>query len=321
MFKQLLMITAVVCTATRANSAIDKPSHDDLKIVAEKYQVELLDPNASDAKATGARFVRAGWLKSLKTNDSKQSLIVTKSVFSYHTAYGLTTAFEPAIKIRDIDERYSELLVVGVGTVKRDKTRGFAYDQIIKPFPWRWKIMKSPEATQVIYTQDSGKPVNGYAWIFSMTVTFNEDNIIYEQSLLNTGSKPLDIETFVHPFFNAVKGKAKCKFILPHLGDKKEVHQTPITVGDIKPLYIVNQPDIPAGHQWVAGLNIADNNQYLVISTSQKLYKTQFWRNKEGCFAVEPFIKMAIPPGRQHSWNWTIDFGQGRIPRKFTKRK
>lgn len=311
----LLLTTSVFLPLFASADSIEKLPNGGLKAVTENYEVELINPNSTDFKITGGRFIRGGWLRQLKPTRIKQSLIVGKSVFSYHTAYGLTFEFVPDIKLRNIDERFSEHLKIGVGRIKRDNAKGFPYDRPVAAVPWQYRINSENE---IEYIQDSGKPIMGYAWQLTNRIQFFKESIRFVQTLKNTGSKKLELETFVHPFFNATQGKARCKFIMPRLRSGK-VDLTALTAGNFKPGLLVAGKELPPGVNWVAGLNITDNNFYCLISTDDKLYKTMFWRNVEGSFAVEPFIKISLPPGKRRNWTWKINFGSGTIPEKLIK--
>jgi hypothetical protein len=316
--KYIFTLTTIFFALLSSSATVEKLANGGLKINNGHYEVELLNPNRKDFNTAGCRFIRGGWLKSLKLRSSKQSLIVSKTVFPKHPAFGFTFAFYPALKLKDIDKQYAEYLKVGVGTVRRDKTKNRFHDRPVKTLSWQYKVIKKKNSIQVNYVQDSGKPVSGYAWLLTQNVEFLANSIIFRQALKNTGSKTLIQKTYPHPFFNAFKGKAKCKFILPRM-EKNKLNITPLTVGDVKPGLIVSGKELPVNCRWVAALNLADNNAFCRISTKEKLSRTQFWRNIEGCFAVELFIDLIIPPGKKHAWEWRIDFGRGPVPEKLTK--
>ncbi len=250
------------------------------------FEVSFVDP--AGGGELGCRFFRAGWIASLRPAGSDESIFHTRPIFDFHPAFGCAQEFLPDLELAD-----GELLKIGVG-IFRPHPRNYFRSRVLTAFPWESRVEETKESW-VLSAHQSCEEREGYAYELTLTVTIRpfSPEILWRQELRNTGSRRIDGNVYMHPFFHVRNGFEEWWYRLPG--------RTPQSVAGSPVEYISNEAGgVAAGTRCLA----------VGIASDRLLCKSVFWKNDSGCFAVEPFIPLGLAPGEQLSWEWrlTVDF-------------
>lgn len=251
-----------------------------------RFAVEFADP---EDPALGCRFLRAGWIRSLRTGPSpRRALFLEQSLFSYHPAFGFAREFLPEFELNG-----NRQLKIGVGIIEPNPREGFL-SRPIELFPWRCEWRTNDGKTTLQAEQDSGRR-EGYGYTLKVTVTVETDSpvIVYEETLTNTGSRSLAGTVYAHPFFPAPENGENCRYLLPDASGPQPVAGAATrTISVISPELRAVTAETPAGRA--------------VIAADRPLTKAAFWNSGKNCFAVEPYLAFRLAPGEQTAWKWSL---------------
>ncbi len=279
------------------------------------FKVVMLRPDKTDQNpAYGWRFIRAGWIKELYLQGDEVSVFRPHTVFPKHPTFGYTHEMVPALDLELYEDGVNaKRLNIGVGIIKQDLKRRFKAEPLTL-FPWKTQVTKKANQTVISSEQVSGNH-DGYAYklVIKTIITDQSPVIEYEQTIQNTGTREISVSAYVHPFFNAVNGLDDCWYVLPQLTQTR-VAGEPLanllpfsaSTANTPGTFERTQAEIPHGENWVAAGNFFGQNNSVRISSDQSLIKMLFWRTKTDCFAVEPFVKVHVLPGKSQSWKWSL---------------
>lgn len=164
------------------------------------FSVRLDDPALSDPNGTfGCRFLRAGWITALYPQGSRENLFHPVSISRYHKAFGCALEILPPLRLTP-----DRQLKLGIGIVEPHPVSRFQAKPI-ELFPWQTAIDESAGQTVLTARQSSGNH-NGYAYELTVTVCIpvSTPEIIWRLDLHNTGSRKLDLLSYLHPFSGSV---------------------------------------------------------------------------------------------------------------------
>lgn len=279
----------------------------DLSVDNGCIKATFVSPDGDEAEL-GGRFCRAGWLRSLYLHGDEKSFFRTESLFDDHPAFGCPQEFLPALSTgKRSDGPTIEKLKVGVGIIEQDRTNPLKV-KCRKIFPWRVSMDSLPEVTRITYRQDSGE-YSGYAYTMTVKISIPPDSpvILYDISFHNSGTKPLTLFTYVHPFFNAPPPLSRCWYTIP---DRQPSAERKRWISAATPeQYAVSRSSLAAGSREVSAGGFPNWNDFLTIGSTRDLEQVVFWRRHFICFAVEPFLKLKIAPGEKLHWGWKLIFG------------
>lgn len=250
------------------------------------FSVEFADP---DDAALGCRFLRAGWIRSLRTGAPPgRALFWEKNLYSYHPAFGFAREIVPEFELNG-----NRQLKIGVGVIEPNPRNEF-HARAVDAFPWRYEWRKSDGRTTLRAEQRSGD-CEGYGYTLDVTVTVEADSpvIVYEEALANTGRRTLAGTVYAHPFFLAPENGGLCRYSLPGQAEPEPVAgAVPRTISAISPELRTVTAETPAGRA--------------VIAADRPLAKAVFWNTEKNCFAVEPYLAFRLAPGERTAWKWTL---------------
>jgi hypothetical protein len=262
---------------------------------SKSHNLELVKPNAvPNRQCLGGRFMKAGWIVGLQSAITGKQFLRTKPVWPGYPAFGCTQEFTPSLELSKTDAGLITALKVGVGTIVFQADDPF-HPKLTETFPWKTSFELMPDGF-VIHNRQSCKvhpDLNGYAYEFhqKIHISSTSPDITYQQTLKNTGSRKIDVENYVHPFFNSTD---KSGYRLPGGTD------TPIgSLNGTKRLAPSRQKSVTA---------LLDGESTFTISSDRFFTQVIIWQMlKQQCFAVEPFIPIKLEPGESTTWTWILE--------------
>lgn len=282
--ERLWFVKAVLVAALTAGCRATTPCG--VTIDNGRFALEFVDP---DDAALGCRFIRAGWIRSLRIGEPPgQKLFQEKSLFSYHPAFGFAREILP-----DFELNGNRQLKIGVGVIEPNPRSCFRA-RAIELFPWRYKWQTNDGKTTLSAEQNSGdREGYGYTLNVAVSIEANSPVIVYQETLTNTGRRTLTGMVYAHPFFFAPGNGKHCRYLMPDRSEPQPVFGAiSRTTFTISPEIRMVMAETPAGSA--------------VIESDHPLVKAEFWNSEKNCFAVEPFFVFGLAPGEQTAWKWRL---------------
>lgn len=275
------------------------------KIVFENTQVriEFRDP-AVERAADDCRFSGGGWITRWRTDG--REFLCTKSVFSWHPAYGLPEEFPAIIPAQEnaagittaterpwktIEGQSALGLRIGVGYVWQYPDNSFR-NRAARFLPWEVQLKQDDAGrAQLTFIQKAEKI---YRLTKRITVTQDGD-VTMTGELENLGSDGLAVPVLLHPFYPA-QAEDRPWITASGSGARREL---PVSPSDS---FRRQTTDLPGINDWTT-----TGNQQPLLSFNVRPAVTSlaFWR-KDDCFAVEPELRMQAAPGDVCRWTWRL---------------
>ncbi|MBS1371443.1 MAG: hypothetical protein HPZ91_15970 [Lentisphaeria bacterium] len=240
----------------------------------------------------GFRFIRAGWIRTLRRAGSGAEIVHTRTLFDFHPAFGVAQEMVPELELPD-----GRALKVGVGIVKPNRSNWFK-SELVEAFPWE----VARHGLRIEARQLSGEHA-GYAYELRLGVGLEPGapRLVFSQELTNTGRRPLRLESYLHPFFRTAYGLDSCRYVLPFRAGEAVVAAPRRPDGPRN----VSAGAVPDGCRWLAAADLASG--YLAVAASDTpLSRSVFWHNGLDCFAVEPYVAIELRPGETKRWKWFL---------------
>ncbi len=252
-----------------------------------RFRVELVDPGVpADVRATGCRFIRAGWLRSLRLDGAARDVFKCRTVHPRLPAFGFAFEFFPVPELAVDAQGYVTRLNFGVGIVRQEPGKRFETVPV-ELFPWHGSVERTTAGLTLTARQRS-REFDGYAYVLTVkTVIAKEsDTVSFELELCNTGQKRIESELYAHPFFDAPDGFDAGWY----------------RVGDSAPSPLAGLPAVLSGASLIAAGDFSDGCGEAVIRAAPAFDRAEFWRDDRDCFALEPFWKVSVAPGERQRW-------------------
>jgi hypothetical protein len=329
---------AICFVAIMTTSAQSQPHFPQASISNGRITAQFYLPDAEKGYYRGTRFDWSGSISSLKT--------------AHHEYFGqwfdkydpklhdsIVGPVEEFIK-NDTAVGYDEakgggtFIRIGVGVVRKPaaetKYQRFNTYEIVDP--GKWSVRHG--ADWIEFTHDLKDPAGGYGYHYTKTIRLkkNQDVMVIEHSLKNTGSKPIATAQYDHNFF-VIDGKPsgpgnRVQFTFPLKADQfngggaAEVHGKEI----------VYNKELAAGQSAYGeftgfGPSASDYDIHLEhgaagagvhITGSLPLSKLVFWSIRT-TFCPEAYVDINAAPGADVKWAYTYQFydlpGGGTEPR------
>ena len=299
---KLLLLVIFMGTLFNAQAAtITKNSAGEM--VAENEYLKIILVNPEDK--VGCRFTRGAWLKNIfLKGGGKTGILVDKSIFDYHTAFGFTEEFTPSPKLSEVVEGKPVFAKIGVGIVKRPGKSRFS-DLPLQLFPWEITIQDLAGGGKTIVYSQLGEDREGYCYTLTKTISITDEAVVkLVDTLTNTGTKKLTTQVYIHPFFARGGTPKACWYTVPTnpktAAGKKAVTWT-------KDMITIN--NFSKTEKWVAGGNHRTGEVIGILSDSE-FAKVAIWKAPT-CYALESFIDINLAPGEKQTWSWLLYPGRG----------
>lgn len=252
-----------------------------------RFRAELVDPGVPpDVRATGCRFLRAGWLRSLRLNGTARDVFKCRTVHPRLPAFGFAFEFFPVPELAVDARGYVTRLNFGVGIVRQEPGKRFETAPV-ELFPWRSLVERTDGGLTLTAVQRS-REYGGYAYELTVKTAIAKDSsmVAFELELCNTGRRRIESELYAHPFFDAPAGFETGWY----------------RVGDSVPAPLAGPPAVLSGASQLAAGRFSDGCGEIAIRTAPAFDRAEFWRNDRDCFALEPFWKVSVAPGERQRW-------------------
>jgi len=195
--------------------------------------------------------------------------------------------------------------IIGVGEVAPGLN-----DELAVTKPCSWSVTRSAAAIDFFTVQTGG----AYGCRLSRRITLEGRSLISYTKIINTGTRPLPVHWFAHPFFALTNGLVSCGIprswdmapnvgfgfdaerrigMLRHFKDKDDGHFEKLIVGAKTPLRAsVSHPRLSK----------------LFFSTDFTPDACPIWGNSN-TWSIEPYIMTELSPGASRAWTLTYEFG------------
>lgn len=270
--------------------------------------LEFVDPSSpQDPAQTGCRFLHAGWLRGVTVKGRGGNFLKRDSIHHRIPLFGLPFEFHPGPHF-DIDPEDGEVtcLQYGVGIVRHEAGNRFEA-RPLRLFPWSCALDRRPDGGFVIAARQQSGRCNGYAYELELRISasWRSNALVYDFAMRNVGEKAIDTEVYAHPFLDAAGGFGDAWFRMPGDTARRRVRDFP---GETQ-FTPAGQADDDAWRVETGDFGTAGGR--MAICGDRPLRKVVLWHYGADCIALEPFVRIAIPPGGAAHWRFTITFSAG----------
>jgi hypothetical protein len=210
-------------------------------------------------------------------------------------------------------------LKIGVGILKRDTDQ---YSQFpTYPILNAGKRTTRTTATSARFTQEISGDPSGYGYSYAKTVRLvpGKPQLIIEDVLRNTGSKPIVTTVYNHNFLSLSPGNENLRISAPFNLIAEKPLQPELARVDGKTLrYVAPVPSGQAVTSPITGFgdSVADYD-FRIENTAtgfgirmradQPVARINFW-SVHTTLGWEPYIAIALKPGEEKRWTYTYDY-------------
>jgi hypothetical protein len=214
-----------------------------------------------------------------------------------------------------------EFVRIGVGILRKPGDgpfETFRTYEIVDPGQWRIKRARSwVEFTHTI------RPADGYAYEYRKKVRLvrQKPQLEIEHTLINTGSKVIETDQYNHNFFviDGLPVGPGVRVIFPFELETVRKFQPDFVENRGKTIEFVKE--IPEGASAIGefrGFSSSPSDYDIRVEhgpagagvrirSSAPLVKLVFWCTRR-TFCPEPYVRLAVPPGKRVSWRLTYEF-------------
>lgn len=174
-----------------------------------QLEVEILDPTL-DLARLGSRYCVGGYIYQVSDQALGPLLAGPQFPAANPDVFHGQGAPEQFVRVLNEDaELGEEVAVIGVGRVRRTgKLKpSFAHHnpEVLRFLPW---LVESTPTSLTLTCEDVFRD---HAYRLKRMISLNERSLSSETQIENTGTRPLPIEWFAHPFFPLNEGGICCK--------------------------------------------------------------------------------------------------------------
>ena len=210
-------------------------------------------------------------------------------------------------------------LKIGVGILKRDNDK---YDRF-HTYPILNEGRRTTKATgnSIRFTQDISGDASGYGYSYTKTVTMvpGKAQMLIEDRLKNTGSKPIDTTVYNHHFTTLSSGNEAIELTAPF--NLTNVRPMPSDVIKFEGPRMTYLRAIKGQEQVASDLtgygNAAGDNDFRITNTKTgfgvRLRADQpiarlLWWSVPSTLSLEPYMAISLKPGEEKRWTHTLDY-------------
>jgi hypothetical protein len=275
-------------------------------------KISILHPE-NDIQYLGSRYCRGGYIwqvDSVAHGPLFSGPSFPDSHPSVFDGQGIPDVFETAIG-STVSKVGECVHVIGVGDVLRTSD--------ILPFHVRWNpTVVAPCQWRVVQASDfiemsTPAEFKGHRYYLTKSVMLDNSDCTIKASLHNTGTVPIPVRWFVHPFFPLNNGNVFCDLSLPlvipeNLGFECNNNQiTMVKTFDWKK-GCYRTVSVP----WDRPISVSVKHpvvKCVTMKTSYGLSWLPVWAN-ENTFSIEPFFSKFLVPGESAEWSIAFTFSE-----------
>ncbi|MEW6354835.1 MAG: hypothetical protein AB1696_00800 [Planctomycetota bacterium] len=303
---------------------VDLDQDGEAEVVIENDCLKLIAllPQSKGVEKYETRFVWGGWI----TDAISKPVGLNHMVGRYfrhgdidwdHAHYlGLPDQFEKTILLDETETLRKELLI-GVGVLSREKgpaAKGAKWT-LAETAPWTFKVEDRPDGAKIACFTQNLNTSYGYAYELTRRILVEPERSVFriETTLRNTGAKPIDTDWYLHPFFAYGGYGGECWQEIPlALGDKGEVRRESFALPTMQPPGTVwgwlTPPEL-GGENWFA-TGGGEKELFFAARWEFPLLRLRNWLRGR-TYAIEPFTKIDLLPGKEATWGMDIILGSG----------
>ena len=282
-----------------------------LTLSLNSLSVDLLNPaDARDRSRMGTRYCWGGYI--WQVNDEHAGPLLAGGEWPNPTptpfnGQGAPESFRHAEHGTDrpLILEDGRGFIIGVGEVAPGLN-----DELMVTKPCSWSVTRSAAAIDFYTVQAGGK----YGCRLSRRIALEGRSLISYTKIINTGTVPLPVHWFAHPFFALTDGLISCG--LPRSWD---IPPNPGFAFDHeRRLGMLRRfKDIHDGHfqQLIVGPKTPLRASVSHPRLSKLFFSTDFtpdscpvWGNSN-TWSIEPYITTDLAPGATRAWTLTYEFG------------
>ena len=208
---------------------------------------------------------------------------------------------------------------IGVGVLRRGEGNYNRYKPYDVLDSGKWTVKKHKDSVE--FQQELSDPDTGFAYLYHKVLRLENNSLVIEHSLKNTGKKPIKSSVYNHNFvvldhqppgpdftfrvpFQIKPMREPDKNIAEVRGDEV-VYQRRLTGHDELPVLIQGFSDNASDSQIVI-----ENKRVgagLKINIDRPLERELLWSIKN-VLAVEPYIAVNVEPGAEFTWKNTVEY-------------
>jgi hypothetical protein len=281
-----------------------------LTLSFNSLSVDLLNPaDARDRSRMGTRFCWGGYI--WQVTDQQAGPLLTGPDWpddpSPFNGQGAPESFRHAEfgTNRPLMLEDGRGFIIGIGEVAPGLN-----DELMVTKPCSWSVTRSAAAIDFYTVQTGG----AYGCRLSRRIALEGRSVISYTKIVNTGTRPLPVHWFAHPFFALTHGLISCGIprswdmapnegfgfdaerrigMLRHFKTKTDGHFQQLIVGPKTPLRAsVSHPRLSK----------------LFFSTDFTPDSCPIWGNSN-TWSIEPYIVTELAPGASRAWTLTYEFG------------
>ncbi len=318
-----MLKTAILLTsALLAAAAADFPQAE---ISNGAITAKLYLPDPANGYYRGTRFDWSGQISSLRTKNHEYfgQWFERYDTRLHDSIMGPVEEFRSGNTAPGYDEAAvgGGFVRIGVGVLKKPEEKGFVWSKTYEIVdPGRWQIRQGRDWIEFTHTL---RGPYGYAYLYTKKIRLvkGQPRMIIEHALKNTGTRPIESSQYNHNFF-VMDGQptgpaASVKFPF----ELKAVRQFQGGFAEARGSGIGFLREMQPGQSTIAefqgfGPTAADYDIRMEhrgagagvrIRGSLPLEKVVFWCIRK-TFCPEPYVKIAVDPGRTMKWEYTYDF-------------
>jgi hypothetical protein len=210
-------------------------------------------------------------------------------------------------------------LKIGVGILKRDTDK---YDRFhTYPILNEGKRTTTATKTSIRFTQVVAGDPSGYGYSYSKTVRVlpGKAELVIEDTLRNTGKKPIDTTVYNHHFMTISPGEDAVELAAPFtLTQARPMPADVVKFDGARMTYLRGL----TGEEQVAGdltgfTNAVSDNDFRVTNTktgygvrlraSMPVTRLLWW-TVPSTMGIEPYMDVKVAPGEEKHWTHTLDY-------------
>ncbi|MBL4700593.1 MAG: hypothetical protein JKX85_04970 [Phycisphaeraceae bacterium] len=275
-------------------------------------EVEFVLP--TDDVELGNRFCRGAWIRNVLHRESHEGYFVAESIEADALVFGCPHEFRTAIPLSDRDCTEVTVLKIGVGRLLHRKGSSRFDDKLLQAYPWQCTFEKRNDVDQALCVQEVSES-QGYGYILEQRISIEGSTLKIGNRLKNTGSKRLETEVYIHPFFDERQKDGQYWYQIPQhtLGAAAQTSTMNMDRVNLEAFPPNNVP-IPgdvlcSAYNWIA-TGSRKTGRCMGIYSESSFSKINMWREPGLCYAIEPYLPIDLEPGESQLWNWCLHAGQ-----------
>jgi hypothetical protein len=334
--KAVLLASVLLAFPAASVRAADPP---EAAISNNRIKAKLYLPDAKDGYYRGTRFDWSGVIYSLqyKGHDYYGPWYQKRRADVHDFVYeGADIVAGPCSAITGPAEEYStdgkalgydeaqpggSFIKIGIGALRKPDAAPYDhYKQYDVIDPGKWTIHRGSD--RVEFVQELNGP-NGYAYVYRKTVRLTKDKpqMILEHSLRNTGTRAIASNVYNHNFLVldrlppgpgytitfpfGIKTNRPPKAELAAVEGTRIVYRKTLKDEDVVSTPIQGFGDSPKDYD--IRVENAAAGAGVRITGDRPMSRAALWSIRSVA-AVEPYIELAIEPGKEFAWTMTYDF-------------